>query len=56
MTAHRLTRTAGPAPSRRPTRNGVLQLGWPHFWLLTSILGGILALVGMAFLGTVLHF
>ena len=56
MTAHHLTRTTGPAPSRRPIRNEVLQLGWPHFWLLTSILGGMLALVGIAFLGTVLQF
>jgi hypothetical protein len=33
-------------PHRRSVkRNGLLQLGWPHFWLLITILGGMLALV-----------
>jgi len=27
----------------------VLQLGWPHFWLLISILGGMLGLVVLVF-------
>jgi hypothetical protein len=27
----------------------VLQLGWFHFWLLISILGGMLALVVLVF-------
>ena len=26
------------------SRNGLLQLGWPHFWLFSSILAGILAI------------
>jgi hypothetical protein len=42
MTLHVLTHER----SRRPVRkNGLLQLGWPHFWLLIGILGGTLALV-----------
>ena len=38
--------------SRRPPvrRNGLVQLGWPHFWLLGGILGGMLSLVGLIFL------
>lgn len=36
-------------PRRPPLRaagwNGVIQLGWAHFWLLSGILGGFLALV-----------
>jgi hypothetical protein len=31
------------------SRNGLLHLGWSHFWLLIAILGGMLALVGMVF-------
>jgi hypothetical protein len=27
----------------------VLQLGWPHFWLLIAILAGMLGLVGLIF-------
>ncbi len=30
-------------------RNGLLQLGWPHFWLLVAILGGMLALTALVF-------
>lgn len=46
MTLHALThdRRQRP-PGRSVTRNGLLQLGWPHFWLLIGILGGTLALV-----------
>jgi hypothetical protein len=29
-------------------RNGLLQLGWPHFWLLSGILAGILGLTAVA--------
>jgi len=35
--------------AHRGTRNGVLQLGWPHFWLLIAILGGMLGLVVLMF-------
>ena len=50
MTAHSLTRAeAGRSPGRRRFRNGSLQLGWSHFWLLISVLGGILGLVGLVF-------
>ena len=43
MTLHAGTHE-GPH-GRSVKRNGLLQLGWPHFWLLISILGGTLALV-----------
>lgn len=45
MTTHSLTHKEWRRPAHRATRNGVLQLGWPHFWLLIAILGGMLALV-----------
>jgi len=32
-------------PARRPS--ALVQLGWPQFWLLTGILGGMLALVAL---------
>lgn len=51
MASHALTHEEarrGPARSRR--RNGLLQLGWPHYWLLVGVLGGILSLVAMVFL------
>jgi hypothetical protein len=43
MTRHALTHER--QPDRRVNRNGLLQLGWPHFWLLIGILGGTLGLV-----------
>lgn len=50
MTAHSLTHERGRrSPARRTRRNGLLQLGWPHFWLLTGILGMTLALVALVF-------
>ena len=50
MTAHSLThQEAGNSPVRRVGRNGLLRLGWPHFWLLAGILGGMLALVALVF-------
>ena len=32
------------SPARRASRHGLVQLGWPHFWVLAGILGGMLAL------------
>jgi hypothetical protein len=50
MTAHSLTHAeAAGSPVRRKFRNGSLQLGSVHFWLLISTLGGILGLVGFVF-------
>jgi hypothetical protein len=50
MTAHSLTHEeARKPPARRADANGLVRLGWPHFWLLASILGGILALVALVF-------
>ena len=50
MTAHGLTQKGWRRPpAHRGTRNEVLQLGWSHFWLLISILGGILGLVALVF-------
>ncbi|MCA1561523.1 MAG: hypothetical protein LC753_10360 [Acidobacteria bacterium] len=46
MTTHSLTHEgARRSPARLVRRNGLLQLGWSHFWFLISILGGMLALV-----------
>jgi hypothetical protein len=45
MTAHSLPRHS----SRRASRNALLELGWPHYWLLTGILGGMLGLVVLLF-------
>lgn len=48
MTLHALT------PERRqrlPVRsNGLLRLGWPHYWLLVGILGSFLALIAFVML------
>jgi hypothetical protein len=38
------------ASSARPARKPITQLGWPHYWLLTATLGGMLALVALVFL------
>lgn len=43
MTPHTLTTDRRP-PARVSKLNGVVELGWPHFWLLSGILGGFLAL------------
>jgi len=51
MTAHGLSEKPWRRPSaHRGVRNGVLQLGWFHFWLLIGILGGMLGLVVLVFL------
>jgi hypothetical protein len=50
MSAHSLTHQGGRrSPDRRLSRNGLLQLGWFHFWLLIAILGGMLGLVTLVF-------
>lgn len=50
MTAHSLTHEQRRrSPSGRGGRNGLLQLGWSHFWLLIAILGGMLAPVVLVF-------
>ena len=35
-----------PSTARKP----IMQLGWPHYWLLAATLGGVLALVALVFL------
>jgi hypothetical protein len=51
VTAHSLIHQEAARPQRRRVkRNGLLQLGWPHFWLLSGILGAMLALVALVFL------
>ena len=50
MTLRALTHGRPPLTARGVKRNGILQLGPRHFWVLVSILGGMLALVGLAFL------
>jgi len=50
VSAHTLINEGGRrATVRRRGRNGLLQLGWWHFWFLISILGGMLALAAMVF-------
>ena len=50
MTAHSLThQEAARPPARRAAGNGLVRLGWAHFWLLAAVLGGMLALVGLVF-------
>lgn len=49
MTSRALTNGRPPLPARGVRKNGILQLGPRHFWVLVSILGGMLALVGLAF-------
>lgn len=46
MTAHTLTHDAR---RRIASRSGLVQLGWPHFWLLAGILAGMLGLVALVF-------
>jgi hypothetical protein len=50
MTAHGLIQKGWRRPpAHRGTRNGVVQLGWSHFWLLIAILGGMLGLMVLVF-------
>ena len=45
MTAHaRRHEEPGLSPARRASRNGLLVLGWGQFWLVSGILGALLAL------------
>jgi hypothetical protein len=48
MHAHAYVR-ANRQPRRVFRRNGLLQLGWAHFWLLVAVLGGMLALIALVF-------
>lgn len=32
------------------SRNGLLHLGWRHYWVLVAILGGLLGLIATALL------
>jgi hypothetical protein len=43
------THTSVPGEFHR-TASHLFELGWPSFWLLTGILGGILGLVALLFL------
>jgi hypothetical protein len=50
VTSHSLTHAeARRSPVHRVRKNGLLQLGWFHFWLLAAILGGMIALVTLVF-------
>ena len=45
MTAHAYRREEPRlSPARRASRNGLVVLRWGQFWLLTGILGSLLAL------------
>ena len=39
-------------PVRRLNGAGLSRLGWPHFWLLSGILGGLMGLVALVFLAS----
>ena len=53
MTSHGLVHEEAQRPRMRPlTRNGLVKLGWPHFWLLSAILGGMLGLVALVYLAS----
>lgn len=55
MTAHRLTYGEGRrSVAYRHGSNGPLRLGWIHFWLLSGILFGMIALIVFLFLGYLL--
>ena len=49
MTAHHLTHTEWRVPPAYRNGVGLSRLGWPHFWLLIGILGGMLGLVAVTF-------
>ena len=46
MASHALTREDRQS---RAGDNRLVRLGWPHFWVLAGILGGMLALVALVF-------
>ena len=50
MTAQHSIHREGERSPRARRRNGLLQLGWLHFWLLSGILGGMIALAGVVLL------
>ncbi len=51
MNAHSVTSDGGRrSPSRGVQKSIFVQLSWSHFWLLGSVLGWILALIGLIFL------
>ena len=51
MASHALTHEEARRPRvSRSVRKPFTQLGWPHYWLLTATLGGMLALVALVFL------
>jgi hypothetical protein len=51
MNAHSVTSDGGRrSPSRGVPKSDFVQLSWSHFWLLGSVLGWILALIGLIFL------
>ena len=51
MASHALASNDARRPRRRAARSSpITPLGWAHYWLLTAILGGMLALVALLFL------
>lgn len=52
MGAHSLTHPVSRRqPAVRRAWNGAFRLGWPHFWLLVVILGGMLGMAGFFLAG-----
>ena len=55
MASHGLVhQEARRSAARRTPANGALKLGWPQFWLLSVILGGMLGLVSLVFVAAFL--
>ena len=49
MTAHHLIHTEWRVPPAYRGNGAGFRLGWPQFWLLIGILGGMLGLVAVTF-------
>ena len=50
MASHALTSEDTRRSARRPALKPITQLGWLHYWVLATTLGGMLALVALVFL------
>ena len=50
MASHGLVHEEARRPRMRPpSPHGLVKLGWPQFWLLGGILGGMMGLVALVF-------
>jgi hypothetical protein len=49
VTGHKPNLEERRTPRRGASKSALVQLGWPQFWLLSGILGGMLGLVALVF-------